>query len=101
MADVHHLDEGTVFEALIVDGTVTLPLTAALVRELHFQRPDGTHVLKPAALTTDGTDGKMQYVAEAGFLNQAGVWAWQPYLEFAAGAWHGETQWFRVLENLG
>lgn len=100
-AEIHHFDEGTVFEAQLVDGAAILPLTAALTRELLFQKPDGTLVTKPAVLSTDGTDGKMEYVSEPGFLDQTGIWRWQPYVVFAAGEWHGDTHVFAVVPNLG
>lgn len=103
MADVEQIhvgDLGTAFEAELVDEGEVLDLSSASVKQLIFLPPGQAAVTKVAELTTDGTDGKMQYVTEADFLDTAGLWQWQPYVELPGGAWHGDIAEFRVYANL-
>jgi hypothetical protein len=99
-AIIHVNDVGTVFEATVEDenGTV-LAIGLATTKEMVFQRPDGTTVTKTAALSTDGSDGKMRYIAVSGDLNMAGAWKVQGHVVLN-GDWRTDTHHFRVYENL-
>lgn len=100
-AEIHVGDVGTVFEATILEEDVAVNLSSATVRHFKFQAPDGTITTKTATLTTDGSDGKERYAAEVAFLFIAGVWFWQPYLEFPDWQGHSDIQSFMVHANLG
>lgn len=56
------------------DGTVFNLSTATITKELTFTLPDLSTVTKAGTFVTDGTDGKIKYVTEAGFLTLAGIW---------------------------
>ena len=63
-----------------------------------LRRPDGTTIDVAADLTTDGTDGRAQYLTSTGDLNMVGAWAVQ--VQDAAGPWSADVAIFRVLGNL-
>ena len=100
MTDIRVGDIGTTFRATILDNGVTKDISSATVMQLTFRKPDGTEVTKTAVWTTDGTDGKMQYVAVLNDLNLAGRWVVQGYVETPAGKWHSSLYNFLVMENL-
>lgn len=62
------------------DGAA-LDVSAATTINLIFKKPDGTNVIKTASLFNDGTDGKVAYVTETGFLDQVRDWRMQCYIE--------------------
>jgi len=101
----HVNDIGTIFRVTIYDTTSTGGSTVADVsdttmRTLYFGRPDGTTFSRSAVLTTDGTDGKIEYTTVDGDLNTAGTWSIQAYVVSAAGSWNSTVGNFRVFENL-
>lgn len=49
-------------------------ISTATTRQYVIEKPDGTVVTKTAAFATDGTDGKLSWTVEAGFLDQAGTY---------------------------
>lgn len=79
---VRENDIGVVFRITITknsDGTV-LDISSATTREIVFRRPSGVIVTKTAVVTNSGTDGKMEYVSEADFLNETGNWKLQGHV---------------------
>jgi hypothetical protein len=101
----HVNDIGTIFRVTIYDTTSTGGSTVADVsdttmRTLYFGRPDGTTFSRSAVLTTDGTDGKIEYTTVDGDLNTAGTWSIQAYVVSTAGSWNSTVGNFRVFENL-
>lgn len=77
---------GATFEATLVDQDGTaMDVSAATDVMIRFIKPDGvTNVDKTATFVTDGTDGKIEYEVEAGVLDTAGRWQWQPQLLFGS-----------------
>ena len=51
-----------------------LDVSQATTLNLVFKKPDGSIVVKTAALVNTGTDGLVEYVTEAGFLDQVKTW---------------------------
>lgn len=80
-------DEGTVFELTIYGDDGVEDISLATVKNIIFRPPSGTPIVKPGAFTTDGTDGKLQYTAEAGFLTEEGILRAQAQIELVAGKW--------------
>ena len=75
-----------------VDGVFTdlqaLDISGATEITFTFVKPDGITVSKTlgaaeVSFTTDGTDGKARYVTEANFLDVAGKWKYNGFVEFA------------------
>lgn len=103
--EIHIGDVGTDFQVTIkecVDGKVqVVDVSGATTLEIIFERGDKTVVTKTATFVTDGTDGKIRYVSETGFLNSAGDWRMQGKT-FGIGGWSGRSSIveFTVYGNL-
>jgi hypothetical protein len=67
--------------------------TAATVRQIHCQKPDGTTVAWTA--TQEGTTS-ITYTTVANDFDQAGDYRVQAYLVIAGFSGHGDTARFRV-----
>jgi hypothetical protein len=63
--EVHVGDVGTVFRLTLSDGSTIVDASGATTKEILFRKPSGAVVTKSAAFTTDGTDGKIEYVTAA------------------------------------
>jgi len=98
--EIHISDIGTVILATIYDGGTVVPIDSVLTMEFFFLKPDDTTTTQAAAFTTDGTDGKMQYVAVAGFWDAAGTWAIQAHLSDATTEFHSTIAEFDVFGNI-
>lgn len=96
--DIYEGDIGTVFRVTILDNGVALPIADATVKSLRFKQPDGTIVTKDATFSIDGTDGRIQYIAEDGFLSQVGVWEIRGVITTPAGHWTSTKGSFTVKE---
>jgi hypothetical protein len=93
-------DTGTIFRATIKDQDSNIvDLSTASVRKLIFRKPNGTTSAKTATLTTDGTDGKIQYRAESGFLDMAGLWKFRGYVEIGSNVFRSTAGRFRVEKD--
>lgn len=77
-----------------------LPLQSATSLQLRFRKPSGDVVVKTASLYTDGSDGKMQYITESGFLDEDGTWSMQAMIEDDSGAIFTDIENFDVGENI-
>lgn len=102
-AEIHHLDIGTVFEITLLDTDQAIfDLTSASTMEIRFKKPDPTAatVVKTAVWTTDGTDGKMQYVTVANDLDMVGDWHLQGYVVTAQWTGFSSIGQFEVQPNL-
>lgn len=75
-------------------------LSTVTTKNLVFKKPNGVSVTKTASFFTDGTDGKLKYSTESGFLDKAGEWKVQADLVFPSG-YDGPTEVgsFQVLPN--
>jgi len=100
-AGVRLNDEGTIFQMTIrdEDGSV-VDISGASTKQLNFLPPDGVNKVMDAAFVTDGTDGKMKYVAADGFVDEVGLWRWQGYVELASGKKKTDIHSFRVHDNI-
>ena len=61
--EIHMNDVGTKFLVTVTDGTTAVDISSATTKQLIFQKPSGTKLTKATAFTSDGTDGKMQYIS--------------------------------------
>ena len=105
MADpvIHKGDIGTKFiiEVVDEDGNV-LDISGASAMAILFKKHDRTVVSETAVHLTDGTDGKMVYTAEDGFLDQVGQWSMQGKVTLTdpAGTWFSTVKEFLVHDAL-
>ena len=103
--EAHVEDVGTIFRVTVYDttssgGTSVADISGATTKQFTFKRPDGTTFTKTVVVTTDGSDGDIQYITESGVLNTAGRWHLQAYVKTSAGNWNTTVGDFKVYENL-
>ncbi len=96
--DVLEGDEGTVIRVTLVDGSTIVDASSATEKVIRFKQPDGTIVEKTASFSTDGADGKIQYVAESGLFVQTGVWEIRGRIRTDEGKWTSSRGSFTVAE---
>lgn len=99
-ADIHVNDVGTAMELDVLDQNNAVVNISSAGLQMSFLRPDGSTFTKNATFVTDGTDGKMHYVTQAGDLNIPGNWKMQGILTFPGGLWHTDVQKFKVLADI-
>lgn len=93
---------GAAIELTVTEDGEVVDLSDVVTKNLIFRKPGGSQVEKLGAFVTDGSDGKLRYVTESGFLDRAGLWKIQAYLEFPeTGAYkgNGDVGEFRVKDN--
>ena len=100
VSEVHLNDVGTVFEITLKDGSSIADISSPVSLNIIFRKPNRSILTKTAVLTTDGTDGKLQYVAIAGDLNAKGKWSIQAAVVLASGSWKSDISTFEVFANL-
>ncbi len=99
--DIHVNDFGVVFQATVKDeedAVVNISGSTSLL--LRFKSPDSTLYSKSASISTDGTDGVMEYTAESGLFNVSGQWQVQGYVLLPDGQWSTSVTQFFVQKNL-
>lgn len=99
--DVHVGDVGTILRITIKEGTAAVDISQATVKEIHIKKKDGTMITADAEFTTNGEDGKLQYVFQEGDITIAGKWYAQPYIELPAWSGHTAKCEFLVGDPIG
>lgn len=92
---------GVVIESEVRDQDgVVVDVSAFTLLELDLRKPDGTTITRTGQLTTDGTNGFVQYTTIAGDLDQPGQWRRQ--WRIAIPGWSGPaaTESFNVAANI-
>jgi hypothetical protein len=99
MAEIHLNDIGTVPRLTVYreNGDLETSLGSATKLRIKLQDPGGTSVTKIAVLSTDGSDGKMQYTTVLNDVDDVGSWKIQGYIEMGGGKWHTSKRDFEVL----
>lgn len=85
---------------LLENCDTALPVDGATLKEITVVRPDGTSFTRTAIFTTDGTEGKIHILTEAGDLTMSGTYYIQAYLELPAWQGHSDIGEFEVFDNL-
>jgi len=100
--NIHTGDIGTIFIATIIDSDSGSPidLSASTARTIIFKRPVGEKINGTASLSTDGTDGKIQYSVVDGDLNMCGDWSIQAKVVGPGYTNYSEISTFTVINNL-
>ena len=99
--EIHIGDIGTVFEVTLMDDIVVVDISSASVMQIVFEKADGTKVINTAVFTSNGVDGKMQFVTTvAGDLDQTGNWKIQGIVTLPTGKWSSDISKFKVYGNL-
>ena len=100
MKEVRSGDEGTIFRTTIVDNGTAVDVSTASTKEIKFLDPKGVKVVKTAAFTTDGSDGKIEYITLTNDIVQVGVWSIEGYVETSAGKWTSGPDQFNCRKVL-
>lgn len=99
--NVKNGDVGTVFELTVTDcENVAVDISGAVSLAISLKSPAGVVTEKTPTLTTDGTDGKMQYVTVLDDIDEVGKWQIQGAVELSTGKWSTSIGQFYVDNNL-
>ncbi len=100
--EIHLNDVNTVFRITLMDGAAIVPLDTATVMRIKFTKPTvpETVVVVTAVLSTDGLDGRLQYLTVFEDLDTIGKWKIQAYVESPSWSGHSDTGSFKVYRNL-
>ena len=100
-------NEGTKIKVTLVDcDEQAINISSATIKKIIFSKPDASdptqkeEVEKTLDFVTDGTDGALQYIAEAGFMDVKGSYKGQAYVEMPTGKWYATTIKFTVANNI-
>jgi hypothetical protein len=93
-------DIGSVIEIRVTEDGIPLNISTALAKQIILKKPSGSKLEKTAIFSTDGVDGKLQYVTIANDLSEAGMWQAQAKVVLASGTWKTEIINIKVHDNL-
>lgn len=102
MTAVRENDAGTNFIYTVTNsqGNV-VDISAATILNIAYKKPDGSKLKRPVVFDTDGKDGKIKYVLEAGIFNQIGLWYYQIQIyQDESHQWSSEELPLTVEEKL-
>jgi hypothetical protein len=91
-------DVGITIRFTVKENGVVQDISAATT-DLTFTKPNGVEVVKTGVdFVTDGTDGLVKYVTEAGFLDCAGVWRVIGFTDHGTHEYYSEIAEFNVQD---
>lgn len=92
-------DVGTEIIVTITDDDEVVDVSTATIVFI-FRKPNCDVVEKTGTKTTDGTDGKVQYTTESGFLDARGEWRFQVRITIGSDVWTSTQGGFTVEPTL-
>lgn len=100
--DIHVGDIGTAMVFQVVDQSNNIvDLSSASAMQVILKAPSwSSGQAFTAVWSTNGTDGKMQYVSIASTFSEPGTWQAQVYFAIGGGAWKSDIVKFKVKANL-
>jgi hypothetical protein len=99
--EIQEGDIGTKLLVTVTDCGTVVDISTATTLAIYIRKPDGTILSRTGTLETDGTDGKMYYITQAGDLDVAGSYKIQGRVIFQSGAsYYTSKATFRVECNL-
>lgn len=101
MAELHKYDYGTVLKINVVksDGT-TQDISGATSILFFLEKPNEAIITRTGTLTTNGSDGLIQYTVASGDLDMIGIWSIQGRVVTSGGSYSTSISEFRVDKNL-
>jgi len=100
-ADLQANDIGSIIRFTVKELGAVLDISAATAKKIFLQKKDKTIITVDALFTTDGTDGKIEYITSGSdFLTPFGKWKGQGYVEMDGGSWHTSIVDIEVGSNL-
>ena len=101
VGDVGTAIEITVLTTDSITGQTTpFDLSSATLKNIRFLKPDGTLLIAPAALSTNGTDGKMRYVTVDGDFDQVGTYQVEGEVGNSNGHWTTTIVKMKVTKSI-
>lgn len=98
---IHQNDIGTTLLVTICDcSNNAIDISSADTKQIILKKPSGSTLTKTAVFTTDGSDGKIQYVIESGDVDEVGTWKIQGKVVIGSYEWHSNFESFKVYRNL-
>lgn len=92
---------GVRIQVTIIEDGSPVDISTVTTKEIVFLKPGGRSQSKTASFVNSGTDGKLEYVTESGFLNTSGDWQAQGYIVFPGGFdGRSDIVRFQVAKNL-
>lgn len=79
---------------------VPVDISATILKELIFRKPDGSVITKTAQFSTNGLDGALQWSTVAGDVEPWGTYMVQPNIAIPGFTGRGQRVPFEVLKNL-
>ena len=99
--DIHVNDIGTSLEVVMQDSEGNaVDLSGFTTLGICIQKPDSTILTKVAQFKTDGTDGIIYVLSEAGDLDIIGGYRIQAIVENPVGVWRSSIAKFKVRGNV-
>jgi hypothetical protein len=99
--EIHMYDANTTFEVqLLKEDSSPFPVDNASLMEVHFQKPDGILMVRPASYVTNGVDGLVKYTTHETDLDQPGLWRYQIYIIKGPTEKYSDIGTFKVYPNL-
>ncbi len=98
--EIHLNDLGTALRILVKDGTATVDISGASTKNIILKKPSGVVMTKTADFTTDGTDGKLEYITATADINEWGPWKIQANIITASTNFKSDIGEFTVYVNL-
>jgi hypothetical protein len=99
-SQIHVGDIGTTLIVTILEDGSVVDISSASSLQIIIKKPDATTLTKTGVFTTDGTDGKMQYVSIAGDFDQSGNYRIQGKVNLSSGNYSSSVGAFKVHCNL-
>ena len=99
-SEIHVNDIGTQFIITIKDGGSAVDISSSTDQKVYIKKPNTTTLEKDASFLTDGTDGKIEYIAVAGDLDSPGNYKIQAKIEMGGSVYYSSSATFKVHCNI-
>lgn len=99
-SQMHQDDFGAKILMTITDNGSVVDISSAINQEIRMVKPNDDTIDRPAVFETDGTDGKMYYIIQAGDFNQAGYYRVQGKVTLPTGSYKTDIHKFKVHCNI-
>ena len=99
-SEIHQDDFGTKLLMTITDDGSAVDISSAINQEIRMVKPNDEVIDRPAIFETDGTNGKIYYIVQAGDFNQAGYYRIQGKVILPTGSYKTNIHKFKVHCNI-
>ncbi len=97
---IHVGDVGTLIQVTVLRSSGSpFDVSAMDIRQFIFKSPT-SHFHRTAAMTSDGSDGKLEYLLQAGDIDINGKWKLEVFLGGTSGSWTCDVINMPVSKNV-